>query len=385
MRLLSILLLFAGIIVAAAQAPEPQPISAAEAQAFGARIEHEFSTNGPAFFVKSLDLRRLLELALADQPGREESKKGFRDGVLESSFNGNLAKGMETFSSYKLLRTSTTNERPQLIFRGLSEEGALNYHILELERARGGRLRVVDLYIMISGEKLSETFRRLYLTSAAEADRSLLARLTQGKGDWITHSKDIQKLAQLTRTGDFDAVLKLYDRLPESLRLEKAILVTRLLAASNTDEAVYLSTIELFEKHFPDDPSLALISIDGFVLKKQPRKAIASIEKLDRFIGGDPYLLVLLAGQHVELKDLPKARSLAQKAIEREPSLPNSYDLLLSIALDQEDFSETARLLSLTEKNLEVDMLEAIRDADEYKAFLASSAGKKWMASHQPK
>lgn len=371
--------------MAVAQTPAAQTISAGEAQALGTRIEHEFRTNGPAFFVKSIDLRRMLDLALTEQPGREESKKGFRDGVLGSGFSGNLAKGMETFSSYKLLRIITTNERPQLVFRGLGDEGALNYHILELERARGGRIRVVDMFVMISGEKLSETLRRLYLTSAAEADRSLLARLTQGKGDWVTHGKDVQRLARLTSEGDFQGVLKLYDSLPESLRLEKSILVTRLLAASNTDEAVYLSTIELFEKHFPNDPSLALVSIDGFVLKKQPRKAIASIEKLDRFIGGDAYLLVLLAGQYVELKDPTKARELANQAIDREPSLPNSYDVLLSIAVDKEDFTETARLLSLTEKNLEVDMLEAIQDAEEYKAFLASNVGKNWKASHQPK
>jgi len=47
------------------------------------------------------------------------------------------------------------------------------------------------MFVMISGEKLSETFRRLYLASAAEADRSLLSRLTQGQGVWIKHAKEV--------------------------------------------------------------------------------------------------------------------------------------------------------------------------------------------------
>ncbi len=385
MKLLSSVFLLASSLTILAQTSPPAPISAAEAEAFGLRIEHEFRTNGPAFFVKSVDFRRLLELATADQPGKEEFKRGFREGALGSGFSGNLSKGMESFDSYKLLRTITTNERPQLVFRGLDAQGALNYHILELERTRTGRLRVVDMFVMITGEKLSETFRRLYLTAAAESDRSLLTRLTKGKGDWITHSGEVTKLSRLVRDGDYAAAIQLYDSLPESLRVEKTLLVMRLMAVSNTDDALYLATIEAFEKHHPNDPSLALVSIDGFVMKKQPRKAIAAIEKLDRFIGGDPYLLILLAAQYLEVKDPTKARELANKAIEREPSLPNSYDVLLTIALEKKDFTETARLLSLTEKNLEVDMLAAIQDEEDYAEFLASAPGKKWRADHQSK
>jgi tetratricopeptide (TPR) repeat protein len=355
-----------------------------EVRKFGEDIEREFRESGPDFFVNSIDVVRMVDIATAGQPGDDQTKTSFRSGA-SSGFHRNLAQGMERFSSYKLLRVITTNERPQLVFRCLSDEGSLNYHVLDLERNRRSRIRVVDMYVMISGEKMSETLRRAYLAIAAEADRSLLSRLTLGQGAWIKHGKDIQELARLVREGKPEAALKVYNSLPESLRTEKLILLMRLMAVSGGDEKAYLSAIEAFEKHFPNDPSLALISIDGYVLKKQPRKAIASIEKLDRFVGGDPYLLLLQAGQYVELKERDKARELARKAIEQEPSLPGTYDFLLGLALEDKNHNETARLLNLTEKNLKVNMLGAVSEAKEYEAFLDSSAGKKWKEDHQPK
>jgi len=386
MRLISILFLLTGLAVASAQSPRAaKTVSEADARAFGEELQREFEKNGPDFFVKALDVARLSEIALAGQPGKEETKDGFRAGLMKGRFSTSLAKGMEAFSSYKLLRVIATNERPRLVFRCLSEEGALNYHILEVERPRDTRIRIVDMFVMVSGEKMSETLRRLYLVAAAEADRSLLSRLALGEGDLVKHGKDLQELVRMARAGDSEGALKLYASLPESLRSEKSVLVTRLLAAQAADEKVYLSAIEDFEKYFPNDPSLALVSIDGFVLKKQPRRAIAAVQKLDRFIGGDPYLLLLQAGQYYELKEKPKARELALKVTEQEPSLATSYDLLLSFAIEDKDYTETARLLSLTEKNLQVDMLEAIKDEKEYAAFLESTPGKKWKEDHKTK
>lgn len=386
MRLPICLFLFIGFMIGLVpSARAAQPVSEKDAQDFGRQIEREFQENGPDFLVQAIDVGRLMELVTAGQPGKEEFKAGFRKGAAEGGFTKNLTKGMERFSSYTFLRAITTNERPQLVFRCLSEEGALNYHILELERPRSPRIRVVDMFVMMSGEKMSETLRRIYLAAAAGADRSLLARLTLGESVWIKHAKDVQNLSQLTMAGDSKGAQKLYESLPEALKQEKTILMMRLMAASGDDEKVYLSAIEAFEKRFPNDPSLALVSIDGFVLKKQPRKAIDSLAKLDRFVGGDPYLLLLQAGQYLELKDKDKARALARKTIEQEPSLSNSYDFLLGMSLEEKDYAETVRLLGLTEKNLKVNMLEAVKDAEEYAQFLESSAGKKWKEDHATK
>ena len=236
---------------------------------------------------------------------------------------------------------------------------------------------------MISGEKMSDLFRRLYLIAVAEADRSFLTKLARGQGDLAKHGKDVQMMGKMAREGDSKGALKIYDGLPESLRFEKWVLLLRLMAAQNADEKTYLSAIEAFEKRFPGDPSLALVSVDGFVLKKQHRRAIGSIEKLNRFIGGDPYLLLLQAGQYVELKDKAKARELANQAIEQEPSLPNSYDFLLGLSLEEKNFEETARLLNLTEKNLSADMLGPVQTTEDYEPFLKSEAGKKWKESHK--
>ena len=129
------------------------------------------------------------------------------------------------------------------MFRCLSDDGALNYHFLELERPRGPRIRVVDIYVMISGEKMSDLFRRLYLIAVAEADRSFLTKLARGQGDLAKHGKDVQMMGKMAREGDSKGALKIYDGLPESLRFEKWVLLLRLMAAQNADEKTYLSAI----------------------------------------------------------------------------------------------------------------------------------------------
>ena len=111
------------MVIAAAQSPGTvRPISAAEARDFGEETEREFR-NGPDFFAKAIDPVRLVGIATAGQPGKDEIKAGFRTGVMSGGLGANLAKAMEGFSSYKLLRTVTTNERPQLVFRCLTDEG----------------------------------------------------------------------------------------------------------------------------------------------------------------------------------------------------------------------------------------------------------------------
>ena len=71
-KLFSLGFLLIGVTIATAQSP--QPISAKEAQAFGEEIEREFDESGSDFFMKAIDLQRLMDITLTNQPGKDDLK-----------------------------------------------------------------------------------------------------------------------------------------------------------------------------------------------------------------------------------------------------------------------------------------------------------------------
>jgi hydrogenase maturation factor len=147
------------------------------------------------------------------------------------------------------------------------------------------------------GELLSRTARRIALGVLGQQP-GFLDRLLGHEVDIVRYGKEIQSLGELTQKREYQKVLATVRKLPERLQNQKFVLVHKLAAASQVDEAEYARTIAQWEKLFPRDPSLPLVSIDGYVLRKEYDMAIKVLETLNSSIGGDPYLLVLAAGQY---------------------------------------------------------------------------------------
>jgi len=351
---------------------------------FAEKIEQAMADQETDVFVKSISADAMLDRALKGLPGTDTVKEQFRTG-FKSTFSKTMAASFASISDYKLLRITTTNGECHALFRALVENGGLNYHLLALAPGPGRRVQVADMHFAIMGEWTSTTIRRIALPLLAESEKSFVDRLVGTESDVIKYRKQWTELFQLSKENKSEKVMAAYQKLPATLQREKFILIHRLKASQEIGDQEYEKTIAFWAQHYPQDVSLPLVSIDGYALKKQHKQLLAVLDRLDASVGGDPYLNVLRAYQHQELKQYDQAREAVGKTIKAEPKLATAYDCALTLAQEQKDFKEVGRVLAEAEKNLGVDLVEMVDESEDYVGFRKTEVYRTWKENRPAK
>src|SRR5262249_26702303 len=151
----------------------------------------------------------------------------------------------------------------------------------------------------MSGELVSQTMRNVYLPVATHDSRGILEKLVGSEQEFMKNFPKITQMANDLKEGKNQAVSDTFRQLPASVQKEKLVLLLRLRAAQNLDESIYTAAIEDIRKHYPNDPSIDLLSIDYYFMKKQYAKSLECIDRLDKAVAGDPQLQVTRAGIHM--------------------------------------------------------------------------------------
>ncbi|MEJ7639603.1 MAG: hypothetical protein WKF75_16915, partial [Singulisphaera sp.] len=159
---------------------------------------------------------------------------------------------------------------------------------------------------------------------------------------------------------------------------DKNLLLLRLQAAPNLGDEEYTAVIEDFRKYHPDDPCLDILSIDTSILKKDYAKALASIDRLDKAVGGDPYLDSLRANVYLDGQKPDAARQAARRALEREPTLIDAYWSLVAISLKEREFAETLELLNAIGEKFDI-VFEDLGTMPEYAEFVETPQYQQWL------
>lgn len=304
---------------------------------------------------------------------REFGEKVRQSGGLASQVAAVIKQG----GDYRLLGMDSIGGQPRARFRLLLPDSAgFNYHLLTFHREESGDVRIRDVYDALTGEVLSQTLRRAFLPFLAKAGVSGL-----GPTDVLAlkHADDLSRLAELVRQQQFAESLELQRGLPPELQSRKHLLLIRVQAAQWVSEADYEAAIGEFSRHFPDDASADLLSLDGLVLKESYDRALSSVDRIDRLIGGDPYLHVVRAGIHYQAERPQEAEDAARRAIAGDPTLEDAYWQITTISLDARDFDTTRETLTLLRDRLKVE-LQDLTQVPEYAEFVKSPQYRQWMA-----
>ncbi len=335
-----------------------------------------------------IDWDALLERTTAGIDVAPEVRDGFIKGVKEArnapgSLVTELIGAVRRGGEISLLRVHLVDKSPRALLRmAFPENGGVNYYDMVLTRRPDGEVRAVDLFVYISGELFSQTLRKGYIQLAAYENRNFLDKLTGREQTFVQNLPKMKRMTDAIAAGQYDQALATFDELPEDLKHEKLFLLIRIRAAQAKDDmTLYAATIEDLRKHYPDDPSINFLSIDGYVLKKEFDKALASIDRLDANLGGDPYLNVLRAGILLQQGKNEEARNVALKAIAEEPSLLDAYWTLVTISLKEEKYDETLRLLTQLEKDFQLQMRD-MSQIPEYAGFVKSPQYQEWQKAH---
>ncbi|MGO8691564.1 MAG: tetratricopeptide repeat protein [Thermoguttaceae bacterium] len=353
--------------------PRGQPPTDEEARQFAKSFAASVKAGDLAAVNAAFDWDAIVDRAAANCEISEATRKQFLKDVkadtagphgLPSEIIATVQKG----GTYRLLRIHQQSGQKWALFRLLFGGQAANYQDLVLARQADGKVRAVDAYIYAQGELTSETLHR----------DLLLAGPTGQEGDDLRNLANVEALARCVQNGEAAKAMEAYAHLPDSLKVQKNILLLRLRASVLLGSKEKETAIRDFRAAFPHDPALDFLLIDVYCLHKQYAKARASIDRFDRLVGGDPYLNLVRASTYLAENQYKTARQYAEKAIAAESDLVYAYFSLIAISLAEKDFDETSRLLTAIREKFPEKMPD-MRRIPAYAEYLKSPQYEAWL------
>lgn len=348
------------------------PVSIDEAKAMAAEFEKAIAPCDPARVGELLDGDNLIRRAVqaSDLPAglRRQLTSG---GAGGSQIAGMLCQGMGADASYVLLRIREVNGQPQPIFRLISDD-AVNYHELALGKSKKDhKVRAVDIRVYATGDFLSESMAQMFEQAAAAMKNG---------GDPMRLKRTTDALNRARQGGDPEEVRRLLAEMPAELRNTKPMRLAELMVGADLDEATYTEIMERYRRDFPNDPSADVVSVDYFFLKKDIGKTVEVLDKLDRQVGGDPYLGVLRANAYLldeEPAHVAAAVDAARKATEAEPTLEAAWWALTAALLTKKDHAALPPVVDTLRTKFQADISpEAMAGNDLWTDYFASEAYK---------
>jgi tetratricopeptide (TPR) repeat protein len=366
------------------------PLTGDDYREFGAKLERAVAEGDKTEVDRLVRVLDLVERSAGDLQLTPSERKGLSAGASRSTqqFSQQFIDAAKAGGSYSVVRVRTVNDRPRILLRLIPADGGVDYHEYSLARYPDGRVATEDIYIYSMGESLTETFRRVLLGLLPAGNRGALDRLSGGEKLMARHIGDLTTMTAQVRGGQHREGLATFRRLPAELQKHKVFQLIAVHAAQGSgDEAEYLAEMERFRRDHPNDPAADLLSIDYHLLKKQYDEALNGIDRLDKAVGGDPFLDALRASGLMELRRYEEARAAAERAVEALPKMLQGYMVRAAIAAEEKDHADTLVWLRKLVEVAEQDPDPADLTADEgFAEFVKSpqfAEFKKWVAARK--
>jgi tetratricopeptide (TPR) repeat protein len=383
LKALVLSLTFTLYLLARAEEPPKQP-DLKKYKAFAQRVEKLVRENKIDELANCFDEKLFLDRAFHNLRLPDYVRESHEQSIKEKRLTRDMANqfcetAQRDGSSYTLLRVRMVEGQPRALFRLIINHNALNYNDLVLATNATGATRIVDIYVSLSGELVSDTVRRVTLLMASNDAKK--AKQWKEDNDLLKYADRFMRFMENTRTGRYRQALKEWDGLPPALRKEKATALMHVLATqglSDNNEKDYEKAMEDFRKAFPNDPSLHLVSLNYLLGKNKLRAYQRNLDHIETVYGRDPYLDVLRAHGLLQEGKLEEAKKMAQRAIKDESEMIQGYWMLVTVSLQMREHKETARLLTDIEKRFHIK-LNDLTTMKGYSLFVKSPEYKEWL------
>lgn len=274
--------------------------------------------------------------------------------------------------SYKLVGLRTVDGQPHPIMRRLLVDeptGAMFVAYDELVVTAKGKL--ADAFSFRQGVWLGE----LLAANANVAD-GMPSDFLGASG---THA-EVRAAQDTLRGGDRAGALAAIDALPPAVKKERGVQLLRVRTAAGLGADAYKQALTEIATTFPDDPAVALISIDGALDVGDFDGAIKWIDTLEKAIGKDAFIESTRVIALVRKGDLDKALAAANAAVALEPTLTRALEIKLDVLIAKKQWDEVLAVMTDLETNhaqyFDVNKLRAQPHLAE---LVASPAFAKWL------
>jgi tetratricopeptide (TPR) repeat protein len=351
--------------------PKPKPVTPDEAKAFASKLETALRGCDPGAIDQLIDMDAMARMAAATSKASKMQQRGFVAGARKNAKIGaQLCQNVASAGQYKLLRVRTEGETTRALYR-LSGFDGFNYLDVFVGKTSRGILGY-DIYNYLSGQRFSETLRDLFDSFLAD---------DPGLGSATRIGDAMQEIERLSAAGQHQQAKDKIASLPDNMRKSRAIMLIDVTTSANLSDEVYHQAIANYETQFPGDVSLDLVSVDGYFLRKEWDKAIAALDRLDKRVGGDPYIDSMRATIRSQEGKYDEAARFARSAVDREPDLEDGYWTLLEIQLAAETYDDAVATMRKLASDFAAEFDRASMAAEpSYSGFLESPQGKAFFA-----
>lgn len=307
----------------------------------------------------------------------EQLKAGMMNGRPVATLMTQVVDSLGDNGQYKLLRVMSRGGQMHAVFRLLTSDGGLNYHLFRLIPS-GGKAVADELYVAMSGEAVTETMIEACRPAVASA-QSAVGRLT---GESKKKVDELLKCKQMTialQSGRTQEALNIIESLAPETRKMKNVQLARLGALADGDETIYLQALEDYAKMFPGDPSLALISLDRAVLKEDADRLLGCFKNLTDWTGGDNYLATMTASLLSMWGKEAKAREIYDNLEIPRESSADTHDFYMTAALHLKDYDVVLQELRILRDDFDYEFQD-LSQFELYTDFAKSSQYQQWLS-----
>lgn len=284
----------------------------------------------------------------------------------------------KTAMEFKVLHVLMVDGEPRPVVRRLvrSPSGVdtmVNYDQLQLGRSRRDhQVRVIDIYSLFNGQWMSEQISGFGDSLA-----------NTGFGDTMDVVDTIRRVRELQDAKRPGEALALLDTVPTAVRRVRLVQSMRVALALATSQDAYGQALDEIAQVFPNDPSIAMLEIDGAMLRGKFDDALHDVDFVDAAVGGDPFQDALRAQIYLKRGqpgDLDKAAARAEAATKAEPTLAKAWLAKLDVAVARERWSDAVDALGVLVRQFEMTFDETkmrglpgnygkLVDSPEYRAW----------------
>ena len=288
---------------------------------------------------------------------RERAREALAPDQLASAICGDETDRM----TYTFLRERAAGQKREAVVRAVAANGNVNYFALEIG-SRGGRPRIADVGFYYSGEALSGIFAA-YLDAKDDTPADFDPEF------W-------RELSDAETNHDGRAARALIQRLPAALQSWREVIRTEIRIARDAEQLRDLEDATArYAATFASPPPLEIMAVDVAWTKNAYADVVAGLDRLERRLGGDPYLDSIRADAYLHAGDTAKAVQLARRASERAAAVESTWWMRATAQAAAHDFPAAVATLDVLKTRFAADVsASALGIDDRFSALVESPA-----------
>lgn len=319
------------------------PLSDEDYSSFGRKLESAVASGDRPTVDQLLRMKEITQRANRELNLKLNAAEQVRLRAIEERtyLGGMVINTVKNGGSYSFVHVHIVGSQKRALMRLLSGDDGLTYHDILLTRYPDGHIGTDDLYDFSKGEMMSRLNKHATLVSLVDIHPELRSQMT---ADDLLYNKHMDVSPVIMRdvlAGRYKDALTTFRTLPAEVQKLKTYHLEGLRAAQGTGEEEYLAEMERFIRKQPDDDAALLLAIFYSLIKKQCDNALKAIDRVDKKVGGDPYLLVLRSEALLDAGRYAEARTAAENAIKESPKLLQAYWARVTVALKEKNHADT--------------------------------------------